>query len=121
MMEMFQTESGGLKNNDITTYGICRTKEMILAINDRMAAADAANVRYESTHTAAQPWASASRTVGSSSYRRRESAQESIRTAMRAERAGGPLRGSAGVIPVPRRPSRFRVSCANGSQAAAGC
>ena len=46
IMETFQTESGGLKNNDIAKYGSYRTKETILEFYDQMAAADAAGVPY---------------------------------------------------------------------------
>ncbi len=49
IMETFQTESGGLKNNDIAKYGTYRTKDLILEVYDRMSAADAADVPYETT------------------------------------------------------------------------
>ncbi|MYS22515.1 N-6 DNA Methylase [Streptomyces sp. DvalAA-14] len=39
ILESFQTESGGLKNNEIAKFGEYRTKELILAEYDRMAAA----------------------------------------------------------------------------------
>ncbi|MFE9691909.1 Eco57I restriction-modification methylase domain-containing protein [Micromonospora sp. NPDC005806] len=39
VMETFQTENGGLKHNDIARYGTYRTKELVLAEYDRMAAA----------------------------------------------------------------------------------
>ncbi|MFY1702647.1 Eco57I restriction-modification methylase domain-containing protein [Micromonospora sp. WMMA1923] len=39
IMESFQTENGGLKNNDIAKHGSYRTKELVLAEYDRMAAA----------------------------------------------------------------------------------
>ena len=45
IMETFQTETGGLKHNDIAKYGSYRTKETILEFYDRMAAADAAEAR----------------------------------------------------------------------------
>lgn len=51
IMETFQTESGGLKNNDIAKYGTYRTKNLILDVYDRMADADAAGVAYETTIT----------------------------------------------------------------------
>ena len=51
IMETFQTESGGLKNNDIAKYGSYRTKETILEFYDRMAAADAAGIPYETPIT----------------------------------------------------------------------
>jgi hypothetical protein len=47
IMETFQTESGGLKHNDIAKYGSYKTKDTILEFYDRMAAADAAGVPYE--------------------------------------------------------------------------
>ena len=50
-METFQTESGGLKNNDIAKYGSYRTKDTILEFYDRMAAADAAGIPYETPIT----------------------------------------------------------------------
>jgi hypothetical protein len=46
IMETFQTETGGLKNNDIAKYGTYRTKDLVLDAYDRMAAADAAGVPY---------------------------------------------------------------------------
>ena len=46
--ETFQTETGGLKHNDIKSYGTYRTKDMVLAAYDAMAAADGAGVRYGS-------------------------------------------------------------------------
>jgi hypothetical protein len=49
IMETFQTESGGLKNNDIAKYGTYRTKDLILDFYDRMATADAAGVSYGTT------------------------------------------------------------------------
>ena len=51
IMETFQTESGGLKNNDIAKYGSYRIKETILEFYDRMTAADTAGVRYETSIT----------------------------------------------------------------------
>ncbi|MEU1507091.1 DNA methyltransferase [Kitasatospora sp. NPDC005748] len=39
ILESFQTESGGLKNNEIAKYGEYRTKRLVLAEYDRMAAA----------------------------------------------------------------------------------
>ena len=48
IMETFQTETGGLKHNDIAKYGDYRTKDLVLAEYDRMAAADAAGVPYSS-------------------------------------------------------------------------
>ncbi|TDE37767.1 DNA methyltransferase [Actinomadura sp. 6K520] len=38
ILETFQTETGGLKNNEIAKYGTYRTKELVLAEYDRMAA-----------------------------------------------------------------------------------
>ncbi|MEV6799500.1 DNA methyltransferase [Micromonospora rifamycinica] len=38
IMETFQTENGGLKHNDIAKYGSYRTKDLILAEYDRVAA-----------------------------------------------------------------------------------
>src|SRR5690606_20484359 len=37
IMESFQTENGGLKNNEIRKYGTYRTKDLILEVYDRMA------------------------------------------------------------------------------------
>ena len=51
IMETFQTESGGLKNNDIAKYGSYRTKETILEFYDQLAAADAAGIPYETPIT----------------------------------------------------------------------
>ena len=51
IMETFQTESGGLKHNDIAKCGSYRTKDTILEFYDRMAAADAAGVPYETPIT----------------------------------------------------------------------
>ena len=42
-----------VKSNDLAKHGSYRTKEMILAFYDCMAAADAASVPYESTITPA--------------------------------------------------------------------
>ena len=39
ILETFQSESGGLKNNEIARYGRYRTKELVLDAYDRMAAA----------------------------------------------------------------------------------
>ncbi|MFJ6568824.1 Eco57I restriction-modification methylase domain-containing protein [Streptomyces sp. NPDC091292] len=38
ILESFQSETGGLKNNDIAKYGHYRTKDLVLAEYDRMAA-----------------------------------------------------------------------------------
>ena len=46
--ETFQTETGGLKHNDIKNYGTYRTKDLVLAAYDAMAAADASEIPYES-------------------------------------------------------------------------
>lgn len=35
-METFQSETGGLKNNEIAKYGTYRTKDLVLAAYDRM-------------------------------------------------------------------------------------
>jgi hypothetical protein len=47
ILETFQTETGGLKHSDIGQYGTYRTKDLVLAAYDRMAAADAAAQPYE--------------------------------------------------------------------------
>ncbi|MGA5757773.1 Eco57I restriction-modification methylase domain-containing protein [Nonomuraea bangladeshensis] len=39
VLETFQSESGGLKNNEIAKYGTYRTKDLVLAEYDRMAVA----------------------------------------------------------------------------------
>jgi hypothetical protein len=46
IMETFQTETGGLKHNDIARYGTYRTKDLVLDTYDRMAAASTAGVPY---------------------------------------------------------------------------
>ena len=46
ILETFQTETGGLKHNEIAKYGTYRTKDLVLDAYDRMAAADAAGVPY---------------------------------------------------------------------------
>ncbi len=51
ILETFQTEAGGLKHNDINKYGTYRTKELVLAEYDRMAAADMAGIPYKSPLT----------------------------------------------------------------------
>ena len=48
ILETFQTETGGLKHNEIRDHGEYRTKRLVLAEYDRMAAADAAGVPYKS-------------------------------------------------------------------------
>jgi hypothetical protein len=49
--ETFQTETGGLKHNDISKYGTYRTKDLVLAAYDAIAAADAAGTPYKSPLT----------------------------------------------------------------------
>jgi hypothetical protein len=49
ILETFQTETGGLKHNDIARYGTYRTKDLVLAAYDRMADADAVGVPYRTT------------------------------------------------------------------------
>lgn len=51
ILETFQTETGGLKHNDIAKYGAYRTKDLVLAEYDRMAAADTAGIPYKSPLT----------------------------------------------------------------------
>jgi hypothetical protein len=51
IMETFQTETGGLKNNDIAKYGTYRTKDLIFDVYDRIAAADTVGVAYETAIT----------------------------------------------------------------------
>jgi hypothetical protein len=51
ILETFQTETGGLKNNEIRDHGEYRTKRLVLAEYDRMAAADASGTPYESPLT----------------------------------------------------------------------
>ena len=51
ILETFQTETGGLKNNDIAKYGTYRTKDLVLDAYDRMAAAKAAGRAYETPIT----------------------------------------------------------------------
>jgi hypothetical protein len=48
ILETFQSETGGLKHNEIRDHGEYRTKRLVLTEYDRMAAADAAGVPYES-------------------------------------------------------------------------
>ena len=48
ILETFQSETGGLKHNEIRDHGEYRTKRLVLAEYDRMAAAEAAGVSYES-------------------------------------------------------------------------
>jgi hypothetical protein len=48
ILETFQSETGGLKHNEIRDHGEYRTKRLVLAEYDRMAAADAAGVPYGS-------------------------------------------------------------------------
>ena len=47
ILETFQSETGGLKHNEIRDHGEYRTKRLVLTEYDRMAAADAAGVPYE--------------------------------------------------------------------------
>ena len=47
ILETFQTETGGLKHNDIAKYGTYRTKDLVLDAYDRMAAADVAGRAYK--------------------------------------------------------------------------
>ena len=49
--ETFQTETGGLKHNDIAKHGAYRTKDLVLAAYDAMAAADASYRPYEAPLT----------------------------------------------------------------------
>jgi hypothetical protein len=49
ILETFQTETGGLKHNEIKEYGVYRTKKLVLDEYDRMAAADAARAPYRSS------------------------------------------------------------------------
>ena len=48
ILETFQSETGGLKHNEIRDHGEYRTKRLVLAEYDRMVAADAEGVPYES-------------------------------------------------------------------------
>ena len=49
ILETFQTETGGLKHNEIRDHGEYRTKRLVLTEYDRMAAADTAGVLYKSS------------------------------------------------------------------------
>jgi hypothetical protein len=51
ILETFQTETGGLKHNDIAKYGTYRTKNLVLDAYDRMSAVDAAGWTYETLIT----------------------------------------------------------------------
>jgi hypothetical protein len=53
ILETFQTETGGLKHNEIRDHGEYRTKRLVLEYYDRMAAAHAANRPYETNTTPA--------------------------------------------------------------------
>ena len=46
ILETFQTETGGLKHNEIAKYGTYRTKDLVLDAYDRMAAADTEGAPY---------------------------------------------------------------------------
>jgi hypothetical protein len=48
ILETFQTETGGLKHNEIRDHGEYRTKRLVLTEYYRMAAADASGTPYES-------------------------------------------------------------------------
>ena len=49
ILETFQTETGGLKHNEIRDHGEYRTKRLVLTEYDRMAAADAGRAAYPIT------------------------------------------------------------------------
>ena len=51
ILETFQSETGGLKHNEIRDHGEYRTKRLVLAEYDRMAAADTAGIPYMSPLT----------------------------------------------------------------------
>jgi hypothetical protein len=51
ILETFQSETGGLKHNEIRDHGEYRTKRLVLAEYDRMAAADTAGIPYKSPLT----------------------------------------------------------------------
>jgi hypothetical protein len=51
ILETFQSETGGLKHNEIRYHGEYRTKRLVLTEYDRMAAADTAGLPYESPLT----------------------------------------------------------------------
>ena len=51
ILETFQTETGGLKHNDIAKYGTYGTKDLVLAAYDRMSAAEAVGKDYETPIT----------------------------------------------------------------------
>lgn len=51
ILETFQTETGGLKHNEIKAHGEYRTKRLVLTEYDRMVAADAAGAPYASPLT----------------------------------------------------------------------
>jgi hypothetical protein len=51
ILETFQTETGGLKHNEIRDHGKYRTKCLVLTEYDRMAAAETASVPYKSQLT----------------------------------------------------------------------
>src|SRR5579875_571163 len=53
ILETFQTETGGLKHNEIAKYGTYRTKDLVLSAYDRMSAAEAAGREYETGITPA--------------------------------------------------------------------
>lgn len=53
ILETFQTETGGLKHNEIRDHGTYRTKRLVLEAYDRMAAADADGHPYETDITPA--------------------------------------------------------------------
>jgi hypothetical protein len=51
ILETFQTETGGLKHNEIAKYGTYRTKALVLDAYDRMRAAETAGRVYETSIT----------------------------------------------------------------------
>jgi hypothetical protein len=51
ILETFQTETGGLKHNEIKAHGEYRTKRLVLTEYDRMVAAEASGIPYTSPLT----------------------------------------------------------------------
>ena len=84
ILETFQTETGGLKHNEIAKYGTYRTKELVLDAYDRMAAADAAGRPYQ-TEIKPSP---------GQGHRHPEARRLSVRGTPLTVRTGAPVQGS---------------------------
>jgi hypothetical protein len=124
--ETFQTETGGLRHNDIAKYGTYRTKDLVLAVYDVMVAAAAAGTPYKSPLTPSPGQGPATAPVESQGWRWMPGIAQQRALNPRVRWQGVPLSGDSPDLLLrcwasePNEMSRSPATCPSGSLTTSG-